>query len=103
MSKKIDTSDIAELDDDFWDHSISSRVRKRLCRGEFRSGDDVTALRKFARMTQEEFARAMRISVHTLRNWEQGSRHPEGPAIALLSIIARHPQLLHENLAASAA
>jgi hypothetical protein len=34
------------------------------------------------------------ISVHTLRNWEQGRRQPEGPAIALLKIAARHPNIV---------
>lgn len=38
------------------------------------------------------------ISVHTVRNWEQGRRTPEGPAIALLRIAARHPRILRENL-----
>ena len=48
------------------------------------------------------FADALGISVHTLRNWEQGRRHPEGPALALLRIAARHPRVLQENLAATA-
>jgi putative transcriptional regulator len=51
-------------------------------------------------LTQEEFAEALGISVHTLRNWEQGHRSPEGPALALLGIAARHPRVLRENLAA---
>lgn len=38
------------------------------------------------------------ISVHTLRNWEQGRRHPEGPAIALLRIAARDPWIIRENV-----
>jgi hypothetical protein len=29
--------------------------------------------------TQPEFADALGIGVHTLRNWEQGRRAPEGP------------------------
>jgi putative transcriptional regulator len=48
-------------------------------------------------LTQIEFARAIGISVHKLRNWEQGRRHPEGPAIALLRIAARHPRIIREN------
>ena len=63
---------------------------------------DIAALRKFIGMTQEEFATALGISVHTLRNWEQGRRAPEGPALALLRIAARHPRVLRENLAATA-
>ncbi len=65
-------------------------------------GDDIAALRRFVGMTQEQFAGALAISVHTLRNWEQGRRSPEGPALALLRIAARHPRVLRENLAASA-
>ena len=53
-------------------------------------------------MTQMQFAQAMGISVHTLRNWEQGRRKPEGPAIALLRIAARHPHIIHESLRTAA-
>jgi putative transcriptional regulator len=59
-------------------------------------------LRTFVGLTQTDFAKAMGISVHTLRNWEQGRRQPEGPAIALLRIAARHPRILRENLEAAA-
>ena len=66
--------------------------------GRFESGDDIAALRRFVRLTQAELARAMGISIHTLRNWEQGRRQPEGPAIALLRIAARHPRIIRENI-----
>lgn len=78
--------------------AIPARVRKRLMQGRFESGEDVAALRRFVGLTQVQFARAMGISVHTLRNWEQGRRSPEGPAIALLRIAARHPRIIRENL-----
>ncbi|MFL6245662.1 MAG: helix-turn-helix domain-containing protein [Thermoanaerobaculia bacterium] len=70
--------------------------------GQFESGDDVSALRRFVGLTQTQFAQAMGISVHTLRNWEQGRRHPDGPAIALLRIAARHPRIIRENLETAA-
>jgi DNA-binding transcriptional regulator YiaG len=82
--------------------AISARVRKRLVQGRFESGDDIAALRRFVGLTQTQFARAMGISVHTLRNWEQGRRTPEGPALALLRIAARHPRILRENLRTAA-
>ena len=78
--------------------AIPARVRKRLMLGHFESGEDVAALRRFVGLTQARFAQAMGISVHTLRNWEQGRRRPDGPAIALLRIAARHPRILRENL-----
>lgn len=45
---------------------------------------------------------AVGISVHTLRNWEQGRRQPEGAAISLLRIAARHPRIIRENLESAA-
>lgn len=53
---------------------------------------DVAAIRAKTGLSQERFARAFRISPHTLRNWEQGRRVPEGPARALLMAIDREPQ-----------
>ncbi|HYR12296.1 MAG TPA: helix-turn-helix domain-containing protein [Longimicrobium sp.] len=53
-------------------------------------------------MTQEEFAAALSISVKTLRNWEQGRRDPSGPAMRLLQIAEKHPEILLETLPAEA-
>jgi putative transcriptional regulator len=50
---------------------------------------DVAAIRRKTRLSQERFARAFRISTHTLRNWEQRRRVPEGPALVLLTAIDR--------------
>ena len=82
--------------------AIPARLRKRLMLGQFESGEDIAALRRFVGLTQIQFAQAMGISVHTLRNWEQGRRRPDGPAIALLRIAARHPRIIRENLESAA-
>ncbi len=95
-------TDIPELTDKQIERAIPARLRRRLVQGHFESGEDIAALRTFVGLTQAEFARAIGISVHTLRNWEQGRRHPEGPAIALLRIAARHPRILRENLESAA-
>ena len=94
-------TDIPELTPEQLARSIQASVRKRLMDGRFESGADVAALRRFIGLSQAEFARAVGISVHTLRNWEQGRRHPEGPAIALLRIAARHPRILRESLSSA--
>ena len=47
-------------------------------------------------LTQDQFAALMNISVYTLRNWEQGRRHPEGPARVLLNVVNNHPEVLLE-------
>lgn len=93
---------IPELTQEDFARAIPSSVRKRLMRGDFESGDDVATLRRFVQLTQAQFAQALRISVHTLRNWEQDRRHPEGPALALLRIAARHPRIIRENLESAA-
>jgi putative transcriptional regulator len=95
-------TDIPELTEEQLQRAIPARLRKRLMDGRFESGEDIAALRRFVGLTQEEFARAVGISVHTLRNWEQGRRKPEGPAIALLRIAARHPRIIRENLRSAA-
>jgi DNA-binding transcriptional regulator YiaG len=98
----MNTDDIAELSDADFESAIPSRLRKRLIQGKFESGEDIAALRRFVRLTQAQFAQAMGISVHTLRNWEQGRRTPEGPALALLRIAAKHPRIIRENLKSAA-
>ena len=87
-----------ELTESQFATAIPASVRRRLMRGRIESGNDVVALRRFVGLTQIQFAAAVGISVHTLRNWEQNRRRPEGPALALLRIAARHPQIIRENI-----
>ncbi len=91
-------TDIPELTEEQFARAMPASVRKRLMLGQISSGEDIAALRRFVGLTQVQFAQAMGISVHTLRNWEQGRRHPEGPALALLRIAARHPRIIRENV-----
>jgi len=93
--------DIRELKDDDFARAMPRRQRERIMRGKIDPAKDIVALRRFAGLTQQEFAEALSISVHTLRNWEQGRRCPEGPALALLRGAARHPRVLRENLASA--
>jgi putative transcriptional regulator len=52
---------------------------------------DVRAIRGRLKKSQAEFALMIGVSVGTLRNWEQGRRTPEGPALALLRVAAAEP------------
>ncbi len=45
-------------------------------------------------LTQDAFAGLLGVSVQTLRNWEQGTRQPRGPALALLRIVEKNPEVL---------
>ena len=91
-------SEVSELTEGALKSAIPASQRRRLIEGKFESGQDVAALRQFVGLSQVRFATALGISVHTLRNWEQGRRRPEGPALALLRIAARHPRIVRENL-----
>jgi putative transcriptional regulator len=57
-------------------------------------------LRKRLGMTQAQFARALRIPLPTLRNWEQGRVLPDPAARSLLTIVARNPRAAFRALAA---
>ena len=93
------TDDIRELTAKDFARALPRRQRQRLMRGEIRDGSDIAALRRFVGLSQTKFAAALGISVHTLRNWEQDRRRPDGPALALIRVTARHPRVLLENLA----
>jgi putative transcriptional regulator len=60
----------------------------------FAEEPDPRTIRAQMGLTQEEFASVLCISVKTLRNWEQGRREPSGPAMRLLQIAAKHPEVL---------
>ena len=59
---------------------------------------DIKKIRASLRLTQEQFAQMIGVSVGTLRNWEQGRRMPEGPARALLLVAAKNPRAVAEAL-----
>lgn len=59
---------------------------------------DVQAVRAKLGASQAEFALLIGVSVATLRNWEQGRRTPDGPALALLRVAARNPKAVIEAL-----
>lgn len=50
-------------------------------------------VRKKLGMTQEQFATALNIPLATLRNWEQGRTLPDPAARALLTIVAKEPEI----------
>ena len=53
---------------------------------------NIKRIRAGYKLSQQEFAALLGISVATLRNWEQGRRTPEGPARVLLQVAARYPE-----------
>lgn len=60
--------------------------------------EDVQAIRRKLKKSQDEFALMIGVSVATLRNWEQGRRQPHGPARALLKVAAENPKAIEKAL-----
>jgi putative transcriptional regulator len=61
---------------------------------------DVRAIRRQLHMSQQRFAETYRIPLPTLKNWEQGRRAPDAPAMAYLRAISREPVVIREALLA---
>jgi putative transcriptional regulator len=87
----------------------SVRQAGRIRRGEAKASRsfkfapaDVKAIRSKLRKSQVEFALMIGVSVATLRNWEQGRRTPEGPALALLRVASAEPQAVTRALRGAA-
>lgn len=56
------------------------------------------AIREHLGVTQKEFAQMFRIALGTLREWEQGVRHPDSAARAYLQVIDRDPDAVRAAL-----
>lgn len=92
-------------DDAFCELVASVRQAGRIRRGTLRASRattfrpaDVKAVRGTLGASQSEFALMIGVSIATLRNWEQGRRVPDGPALALLRVAAKNPQEVAEAL-----
>jgi DNA-binding transcriptional regulator YiaG len=77
---------------------LRAAIRQRIISGAYQPGDIAAFRAAFQGVSQARFAAALGISVDTLQNWEQGRRQPDGPAQALLRLLARHPRLLAHDL-----
>ena len=53
---------------------------------------EVKEIREQTGLSQVRFAAMIGVSKRTLENWEQGRRHPTGPAKALLRIVKSDPK-----------
>jgi len=60
---------------------------------------DVKGIRENMGLSQSSFANRFGLSVHALRNWEQGKRQPDPAARAYLKVIERAPDVVAKVLA----
>jgi putative transcriptional regulator len=59
---------------------------------------DIQRIRQQYLLSQKEFADLFGVSLRTLQHWEQGRRHPQGPAQVLLKVIEHNPKAVHDAL-----
>lgn len=53
---------------------------------------EVKSIRDRLGVSQERFASLIGVSKRTVENWEQGRRHPTGPARSLLRLVEADPE-----------
>ena len=103
VARAIRTTDWARIDamtDEDIDRQITAYpdVAPFLSDREFTAGR-IRMVRRRMSLTQRAFAARFRVPVGTLRDWEQGRREPDAPALALLRIIEREPDAALRALA----
>jgi putative transcriptional regulator len=59
---------------------------------------DVKAIREGIGFSQSKFANLIGVNIRTLQNWEQGHRHPTGPAKVLLKLVQADPTSVVKNI-----
>lgn len=94
-------TDTPRIDQAFLARAIRDDALGRLRAGTF-SGGDLAALRRMLGFSQESLAARLSISVDTIRNWEQDRCQPDGPARALIRLLATRPGLVLRLLSPAA-
>jgi putative transcriptional regulator len=82
----------AAADDDIRRHAIEDGEHPDAPLAGFDLVVPVQAVRCKLGMSQADFARAFRIPIGTIRNWEQNRVPPDPAARALLTILYRQPE-----------
>lgn len=61
---------------------------------------EIRAIRNSVGMSQSVFASTFRLSLDTLKGWEQGKRKPDAAAANFLHMIKANPEFVQRTLAA---
>jgi len=62
------------------------------------TSSQIQSLRKSMNLSQSVFAKLLNVSASSIRQWEQGKRHPTGATRVLLELLERSPHLLDYRL-----
>ncbi|ABX47972.1 DNA-binding protein [Shewanella baltica OS195] len=50
---------------------------------------EIKRIRVANNVSQPVFAHCLNVSVSSVQKWEQGTRHPDGPALTLLNLVKK--------------
>ena len=54
------------------------------------SPEEIRSLREREGASQAVFARYLNVTTGLISQWERGEKHPQGPSLKLLSLVAKH-------------
>lgn len=60
------------------------------------NSNDIKAIRKKLKLTQQEFANLVKVSKKTIEKWEYANQDISGPIVCLLKIINNYPQIIEQ-------
>jgi len=84
------------IDTDRVDATTEQDIARQKAADEAAAVQDAARFARRVRMrlgfSQAEFASRINVSLDTIRNWEQGKRHPTGAAKALLKVLDKAPE-----------
>jgi putative transcriptional regulator len=52
--------------------------------------EEIRSLREREGASQAVFARYLNVTTGLISQWERGEKHPQGPSLKLLSLVAKH-------------
>ena len=64
------------------------------------STHQIKGIREQLKLSQTVFAKLLNVSPSSIRQWEQGKRHPTGSTQVLLELLKKTPHLLDYRLSA---
>jgi len=94
----MDDALFQELSDSIREAGSILKGKKEAARTTTFNDVDIQSVRSKTGLSQNQFAALLGVSPSTLKNWEQGRRHPSGPAKALLHIVSAQPRMVLETL-----
>ena len=62
------------------------------------TASQIQSLRKSMNLSQSVFAKLLNVSSSSIKQWEQGTRHPAGATKVLLEVLKKSPHLLDYRL-----